>query len=145
MKSKPKKLRKRMPRVDWKARYKAAFVLVEDANRQEKDAYEGWWKAAKELSRYRLICDWTCQRIEKLEANDSEQFRVEHASSVLWNEIAEGWQRKCGALEQEKRILLETLFVVQAENIMQAEDILRQRDELIKLRGKPEERISCNR
>ena len=60
--------------------------------------------------RYRLICDWACQRIEKLEADAGKQ-------------------------QSEKRILLDTLFEVQAENIMQGEDILRQRDELIKLRG----------
>ena len=45
-------------------------------------------------------------------------------------------------LQKERRILLDTLFEVQAENIMQGEDILRQRDELIKLRGEPAERIS---
>lgn len=70
-----------------------------------------------ELTRYRLICDWACQRIEKLEADAGKQ-------------------------QSEKRILLDTLFEVQAENIMQGEDILRQRDELIKLRGEPAERIS---
>ena len=70
-----------------------------------------------ELTRYRLICDWACQRIEKLETQAQTQ-------------------------QREKRILLDTLFEVQAENIMQGEDILRQRDELIKLRGEPAERIS---
>ena len=83
-------------------------------------AKAGECEALAELTRYRLICDWACQRIEKLETQAQTQ-------------------------QREKRILLDTLFEVQAENIMQGEDILRQRDELIKLRGEPEERVSCQR
>ena len=82
-----------------------------------KRAHESATEECAELMRYRLICDWACQRIEKLETQAQTQ-------------------------QREKRILLDTLFEVQAENIMQGEDILRQRDELIKLRGEPAERIS---
>ena len=120
-----------------------------------KRAHESATEECAELMRYRLICDWACQRIEKLECisgtlaawkekctatagrlrSFEEMFdnlklqEVGNAlnlplGSTITKEILPGIER----LKREKRILLDTLFEVQAENIMQGEDILRQRE-----------------
>ena len=120
---KPVKKRKRKPRTNWKREWEGVCAELSTVIRLDshlKRAHDSAIEEGQDTLRYRLICDWACQRIEKLETQAQTQ-------------------------QREKRILLDTLFEVQAENIMQGEDILRQRDELIKLRGVPGERVSCQR
>ena len=131
--AKPVKKRKRT-RVDWKARFKDCCRVLEI---EIADLFS----ARSELTRYRLICDWACQRIEELEMVDLSLEKSLTEEQRYIGNLAE----RLHTMQSEKRILLDTLFEVQAENIMQGEDILRQRDELIKLRGVSGERVSCQR
>ena len=152
--AKPVKKRKRT-RENWQHRCLKAEIMLDT-----------------ELTRYRLVCDWACQRIEKLECISGtlaawkekctatygrlrsfeemfDNLKLQEVGdalnlplgSTITKEILPGIEK----LKREKRILLDTLFEVQAENIMQGEDILRQQKELAILRGKPEERVSCQR
>ena len=107
-----------------------------------KRAHESATEECAELMRYRLICDWACQRIEKLEKSALGWDVCLLNCCNKWMQTALERSKEITKLQKERRILLDTLFEVQAENLMQGEDILRQRDELIKLRGEPAERIS---
>ena len=143
---KPVKKRKR---TDWRGLFRqqvAQEIKSREAISLAQDdsfyAVKRKEEALAELTRYRLICDWACQRIEKLEKSALGWDVCLLNCCNKWMQTALERSKEITKLQKERRILLDTLFEVQAENLMQGEDILRQRDELIKLRGEPAERIS---
>lgn len=117
--------------LDWQERYEVSRREAVESNAWMVERKTMLFSASNELSKYRLICDWACQRIEELEMVDLSLEKSLTEEQRYIGNLAE----RLHTMQSEKRILLDTLFEVQAENIMQGEDILRQREELIKLRG----------
>lgn len=93
---KPQK-RKRKPRTNWKALYEASRREAVESNAWMAERKTMLFSCGNELSKYRLICDWACGRIENLEAEVSRQ----RTAKELWIGWWERRNKECAKLEDD--------------------------------------------